>query len=235
MKNKDDIQSQTDKIFQKNSRKKALIIQGGYEPHNPRAVAEVLAALLVRENFEVEISDTLGILDDREKLMRVNLIVPVWTLGTLTPTQLRNLLDAVSGGAGLAGMHGGMVDAFRCEVEYMLMVGGQFVAHPGGAGITYEVRICSRDYPITAGIGNFVVTTEQYYMLVDPANVVLAATCFPRARFPEVWRPVSMPVVWIKQYGDGRVFFNALGHSLDIVTRPEVLKMMQRGMAWAAR
>ncbi len=132
--------------------KKALIIQGGYPPHQPKEIAEILAALLRQENFEVEISDTLDSLLDREKLMQTDLIVPDWTAGTITKEQLTSLLDAVSNGTGLAGMHGGMGDAFRCEIEYQLMVGGQFVAHPGGAGITYQVRICNRDHPIMAGI-----------------------------------------------------------------------------------
>lgn len=229
------IRSQSSRYgYEKNRRKKALIFQGGYQPHRPKEISEILAALLRQENFEVEISDTLDVLIDREKLMRMDLIVPVWTLGTITQEQLRNLLDAVSSGTGLAGMHGGMVDAFRGEIEYQLMVGGQFVAHPGEAGVTYPICICNRDNPITAGIRDFFVTSEQYYMLVDPANEVLATTCF-KVHPPEVWREVVMPVVWTKKYGKGRVFLNALGHSLDVVTKPEVLTMMQRGMVWAAR
>lgn len=216
--------------------KKALIIQGGYPPHHPKEIAEILAGLLRQANFEVEISDTLDILLDQEKLRQTDLIVLDWTAGTITKEQLASLLDAVSnGGTGLAGMHGGMGDAFRCEIEYQLMVGGQFVAHPGGAGITYRVHICNQDDPITAGIQDFDVTSEQYYMLVDPANVVLATTCFSQPRPPEVWREVVMPVVWTKKYGKGRVFYCSLGHSLDVVTKPEVLTLMQRGMVWAAR
>jgi type 1 glutamine amidotransferase len=215
--------------------KKAIILQGGYPPHRPREVAEILAGLLREENFSVQISDTLDILLDREKIMRTDLIVPDWTAGTITQEQLRSFLDAVSNGTGVAGMHGGMGDAFRCEIEYQQMVGGQFLSHPGGAGITYEVHITQPDHPIMSGIGDFVVTTEQYYMLVDPANDVLATTYFGSVHPPEVWRPVTMPAVWTKKYGRGRVFYNSLGHSLDIVTMPQVLTMMKRGMLWASR
>jgi type 1 glutamine amidotransferase len=215
--------------------KKALILQGGYPPHKPKEVAEILAALLREENFQVEISDTLDSLLDRGKLMRTDLIVPNWTAGTITQEQLRSFLDAVSNGTGVAGMHGGMGDAFRGAIEYQLMVGGQFVAHPGGAGVTYQVHIRNRDHPIMMGIRDFTVTTEQYYMLVDPANEVLATTYFNRVHPPEVWRETVMPVVWTKKYGRGRIFYCSLGHSLDIVTKPEVLTMMKRGMVWAAR
>ncbi len=215
--------------------KKALILQGGYPPHRPKEVAEILAGLLRQENYKVEISNTLDSLLDREKLMQTDLIIPNWTAGTITEEQLRSFLDAVSNGTGVAGMHGGMGDAFRCEIDYQLMVGGQFVAHPGGAGITYEVHIKHRDHPIMAGIRDFIVTTEQYYMLVDPANEVLATSFFSKLHPPEVWREVVMPVVWTKKYGRGRIFYCSLGHSVDIVTMPEVLTMMRRGMVWAGR
>ena len=186
------------------------------------------------ENFKVEISDTLDSLLDREKLRQTDLIIPDWTLGTITKEQLSSFLDAVNNGTGVAGMHGGMGDAFRCEIEYQLMVGGHFVAHPGGAGVTYQVHIKNQDHPIMAGIRDFTVTTEQYYILVDPANEVLATTNF-KVHPPEVWREVAMPVVWTKKYGRGRIFYCSLGHSLDIVTMPEVLTMMKRGMVWASR
>jgi type 1 glutamine amidotransferase len=214
--------------------KKALIIQGGYQPHRPKEIAAILAELLRQEDFEVEISDTLDILLDREKLMRTDLIVPDWTRGTITQEQLRSFLDAVSNGTGVAGMHGGMGDAFHCEIEYHLMVGGEFVAHPGEAGVTYQVHICNRDHAIMAGIRDFIVTSEQYYMLVDPSIEVLATTLV-KVHPPEVWREVVMPVVWTKKYGKGRIFYCSLGHSLDVVTMPEVLTIMKRGMVWAAR
>ena len=59
------------------TQKNALILQGGYQPHRPKEVAEILAGLLREENFKVEISDTLDSLLDREKLRQTDLIVPV--------------------------------------------------------------------------------------------------------------------------------------------------------------
>ncbi len=59
--------------------KNALILQGGYQPHRPKEVAEILAGLLREENFKVEISDTLDSLLDRDKLRQTDLIIPDWT------------------------------------------------------------------------------------------------------------------------------------------------------------
>jgi len=204
--------------------KRALIVQGGWEGHEPREVAEILAQALRENGFQVEISDTLDVFKEKD-LKRLDLIVPIWTMGHIEPDQLNPLLEAVRNGTGIAGVHGGMADAFRDQPEYQYMVGGQWVAHPGGDGVTYEVNITDVPSPITEGLKDFTVTSEHYYMHVDPGNTVLATT-----RFGDV----VMPVAWTKRYGKGRVFYCSLGHSADIVRQPEVLTLVTRGMIWAA-
>ncbi len=205
--------------------KQALIVYGGWEGHQPREVAEIMAGALREDGFEVEMATTLDALKDGEKLKRINLIVPQWTMGQITAEQLTPMLEAVQQGTGIAGVHGGMGDAFREQTEYQFMCGGQWVAHPGGI-VTYQVHIEDVPSEITAGLSDFEVTSEQYYMHVDPAIEVLATT-----RFGEV----VMPVTWTKTYGKGRVFYCSLGHSADVAAMPEVLTMVRRGMAWAAR
>lgn len=208
--------------------KKALIVWGGWEGHEPKQVADILAAALCDEGFEVEISDTLDAFRDEEKLRELDLIVPEWTGGSIEKEQLQPVLAAVKSGTGIAGLHGGMGDAFRQETEWQFMVGGQWVAHPGGAGVTYTVEIVSDD-PIVAGMEDFEVTSEQYYMHVDPNNEVLAVTSFPD------YGDAPMPVVWKKMYGEGRVFYSSLGHNAEVAAQEEPLTIMTRGMKWAAR
>jgi type 1 glutamine amidotransferase len=207
--------------------KKALIVWGGWDGHQPEEVAGILGGLLKEENYEVAISDTLDSFRDTEKLQSIDLIVPIWTMGIIEREQLEPLLHAVKeGGTGLAGCHGGMSDAFRKEVEYQFMVGGQWVSHPGGDGVTYEVNIVDRHHPLTDGMDDFTVVSEKYYMHVDPAVKVHATT-----RFDEV----KMPVVWTKTYGKGKVYHCTLGHAANIVKMPEVLRLMKSGMLWATR
>jgi hypothetical protein len=205
--------------------KKALIVQGGWLGHQPAEVADLLATALRKRNFEVEISDTLDSFKDSTKLKAWELIVPIWTMGTIAKEQLTPLLEAVKSGVGIGGVHGGMADAFRNETEYQFMVGGQWVAHPGGDGVEYEVHIVDHTHPITAGLADFTVKSEQYYMHVDPAITVLATTHFGET---------VMPVTWITRYGKGRVFYCSLGHQANIVAMPPVLEMVTRGLLWAA-
>jgi uncharacterized protein len=212
---------------------RALIVHGGWEGHEPRGFAEHYADVLYDEGFEVETSDTLDALRDRDALRRLSLIVPIWTMGTIAPEQLQPLTEAVVSGVGLAGFHGGMGDAFRDATDFQLMVGGQFVGHPDGIK-EYEVTIADEDDPITAGLNDFRVTSEQYYMHVDPSNHVLATTTFHPETAP--WLDgVIMPVVWTRRWGAGRVFYSSVGHSLEDLDVPEVPEIQRRGMLWAAR
>jgi type 1 glutamine amidotransferase len=204
--------------------KQALIVQGGWEGHYPAEIAGIFAAQLRENGFEVTISDTLDAFKTND-LGKLDLIVPMWTMGTIEQEQLSPLLEAVRGGVGIAGVHGGMGDSFRNETEYQFMVGGQWVSHPGGDGVTYMVYIDGEPSPITEGVQDFEVTSEHYLMHVDPGNTVLATT-----RFGET----VMPVVWTKHYGEGRVFYCSLGHTPDVVKMPPVLTMVARGMLWAA-
>lgn len=207
--------------------KEALIVWGGWDGHEPEQVAGILGGLLKEENYNVEISSTLDSYKDAEKMSKVDLIVPIWTMGTIEKEQLQPLLNAIKeGGTGIAGCHGGMSDSFRNEVEYQYMVGGQWVAHPGNDGVTYEVNIVDQAHPLTQGIEDFVVVSEKYYMHVDPAIKVHATTNFG---------DVKMPVVWTTAYGKGKVYHNTLGHVANIVSMPQVLELMKRGMLWATR
>lgn len=216
--------------------KKALVVWGGWEGHDPERVGQILAKALRENGFEVEVSNTLDSFCDGAKLATLSLIVPVWTFGNLKPEQVGPLVEAVKGGVGIAGCHGGMCDAFRVETEYQFMTGGQWVAHPGNDTVTYRVRITDRQHWITQGIEDFDVTSEQYYMHVDPAIKVLAVTEFPVADGPHVPNGrVDMPVAWTKFYGAGRVFYCSLGHNGDVVAMPPVLKLMTRGLLWAAK
>lgn len=200
----------------------------------PREIALIVAHMLAERHFEVEIYDTLNIFSHRDKLAAADLIIPLWTMGELTAEQTSNLTEAVAAGTGLAGLHA-TADAFRCSIEYQAMIGGQFLAHPGGQRVTYRVYWPDPFHPLVCGIGEFAVTTEQYYMMVDPSIAVLANCRFQEPSPPLVWRPVAMPVAWIKRYGAGRIYYNALGHSPDVVLMPQVAEMLRRGLVWAAR
>lgn len=216
--------------------KRALVVRGGWEGHVPVAASDRYAKALAESGFDVTVSDSLDSYLDEALLAATDLVVQCWTMGTISRGQAEGLSRAVRAGTGFAGWHGGIVDSFRAETGYSLITGGQFVYHPRGF-VTYEVRpVADRaDHPALAGIGAFTVTTEQYYMHVDPGNDVLAVTEYvDDPAYPDLAGTV-MPVTWTRQWGKGRVFVTAIGHRMADLEVPQVDAMIRAGMAWAAR
>lgn len=213
--------------------KKALVVWGGWEGHEPKLCADLFVPILQSEGFHVEVQDNLDVYLDMEKMSSLDLVVPIWTMGTITREQEKGLLDAIVSGVGIAGWHGGMADSFRNNTEYQWMVGGQWVAHPGGV-IDYEVNITKHNDPIVSGISDFKMHSEQYYMHVDPSNEVLATTTFSGEHAYWV-QNVVMPVIWKRMYGKGRVFYASLGHVRKDFDVPEAVEIQRRGMLWASR
>src|SRR5689334_8873158 len=185
----------------------ALCVWGGWNGHEPQRTNGRFSAFLREEGFEVVVSDTLDAYLDGDLMARVGLIVQTWTMGTITDAQFQGLHQAVLRGAGFAGWHGGIIDSFRNSTGYQFMTGGQWVAHPDGI-IDYSVQFVpeEREDPLIAGLGDFRITTEQYYLHTDPRNRVYATTTVgPNREAPWVEGTV-MPVVWTRGWGEGRVF-----------------------------
>lgn len=213
--------------------KKVLIFRGGWDGHEPVETTEIVAAALRAEGFDVQICEGNECLEKDEFAAQFDLIIPAMTMQNISPKASSNLRAAVQAGTGLAGWHGGMNDAFRSDTEYQFMTGGQFVAHPGGI-IDYHVQIVSDD-PIVSGIEDFDYRSEQYFMHVDPSNEVLATTSVVGVDAP--WcKGVTMPVIYKRMYGEGKVFYSSLGHcSAEFKQYPQMLEIMIRGIKWAMK
>lgn len=213
--------------------KKVLFVYGGWDGHEPRQCMEILKPWLESQGANVVLSGSLDSYTDEALMSSLDLIIQAWTMGHLTGEQESGLTKAVRGGVGLAGWHGGLGDAFRGNTEYQFMVGGQWVAHPGGI-IDYEVDVKDKKDPVTKGLKSFHMKSEQYYMHVDPSVKVLATTTFHSQPESPWIEGVVMPVVWKKHYGKGRVFYSSLCHSASDFSVNEALEIMKRGIAWAA-
>ena len=203
--------------------KKALIFYGGWEGHEPKLVSARFAAILEKNGFSVDVKEGVECLADREALLAYDLLVPCVTGSELPRDYEKNVSFALSRGVGMA-------------VEWQFITGGQWVSHPGGADVTYRVNVRRNSSPITEGIEDFEVTSEQYYLHVDPSIEVLATTRFPVANYYHAAnKPVDVPAVWTKYWGLGRVFYCSLGHHDDVFDKaPAAQIMMERGMLWAA-
>jgi type 1 glutamine amidotransferase len=227
----------------------ALVVRGGWDGHQPVETTESFVPFLVEQGYDVRVEDTTAVYADAASMAGVDVVVQTVTMSTISSEELQGLTAAVRNGTGLAGWHGGIADSYRNSSDYLHLIGGQFATHPAKAPrdelpgdgtdcfVRYTVEIVpdKADHPIVAGIGDFELTTEQYWVLTDEYNDVLATTTIAATDFHPWHRPVTCPAVWTRLWGDGRVFVSTPGHSLDVVADPNVRTIIERGILWASR
>ncbi|MCX6333398.1 MAG: ThuA domain-containing protein [Bacteroidia bacterium] len=212
--------------------KRVLYVWGGWMGHEPDKCRDIFVPWIESEGAKVTVSNTLDSYTSFDLKNEFDLIIQAWTMGTITGPQEKALEEAIKSGVGLAGWHGGLGDSFRNNTEYQFMVGGQWVAHPGGV-IDYTVNITDKKDPVTKGLADFAMHSEQYYVQVDPNVKVLATTTFTDKNASWIGGNI-VPVAWKKVYGKGRVFYSSLGHVASDFNVPQAVEIQKRGIRWAA-
>lgn len=221
-----------------NNTRTALVVQGGWDGHQPRETSALFVPFLHANGFDVVESGTRDTYLDEALMARVDLILHNWTawMPAENGEWSKRVQKAVQSGVGLAGWHGGLCDSFRGDTGWYLLTGGQFIGHPN-RNEPFGVTITDRSHPLTLGLGDFTMTgTEQYYMVVDPGSHVLATTTFGQHLHEVGCQPGAiMPVAWTRTWGEGRVFYQSIGHTTTDFEIPQVRELTQRGLLWAAR
>ena len=226
----------------------ALVVRGGWKGHHPVEATDLFIPFLRDSGFEVTVEDDPQVYADAERMASTDLVLQSVTMSTASREAIHGLRAAVASGTGLAGWHGGIADSFRNDSGYLQLVGGQFATHPSKSPdqvcgdqtdnyLDYIVELTDlgRSHEIMAGLDDFALTTEQYWVLHDDLNDVLATTTHPVQPYHPWHRPIVSPAVWTREWGNGRVFVATPGHSVDVLQNEIVRTIVERGMLWAAR
>lgn len=152
--------------------------------------------------------------------------------------RIQNLLDFVNAGGGFFALHAA-TDSLRSSKEYLRMIGGEFNHHPWNGNQHVTVRVESPEHPLVAGIfpGTEFGIDDEIYQFAGPysrdnlrvlMSINIAKSDVPALEMEREDR--DYPVAWIRQYGQGRVFYCSLGHRVETYGNPEVLQFWLRGM-----
>lgn len=226
----------------------ALVVRGGWDGHHPVEATEIFIPFLRERGFDVRVETSPEVYADAAAMAETDLIVQSVTMSEISAEALAGLRGAVESGTGLAGWHGGIADSYRGSSDYLQLIGGQFATHPSKhpderAGdetdnfVSYRVELTplGREHEIMAGIDDFTLMTEQYWVLHDDLVDVLATTTHPVQPYHPWHRPIVSPAVWTRDWGRGRVFVATPGHTPAVLEQPDVRTIVERGMLWAAR
>jgi type 1 glutamine amidotransferase len=227
---------------------RALVVRGGWEGHQPVKATELFLPFLEHHGYAIRIEESTEVYADDAEMANTDLIVQCVTMSEIAAGELAGLRAAVRAGTGFTGWHGGIADSFRKSSDYLQLIGGQFATHPSkepgrcGGGqednyLPYAVTITpqGREHPITEGLDDFDLETEQYWVLTDDLIDVLATTTHPVQPWHPWHRPIVSPAVWTRLWGAGRIVVTTPGHSLDVLEHPSVRTVIERGMRWATR
>jgi uncharacterized protein len=230
------------------SERRALVVRGGWEGHAPVEATELFLPFLRDNGYEVRVEESHEVYADAEVLGATDLIVQSVTMSEISHDQLKGLRAAIAAGTGMAGWHGGIADSYRNNSDYLQLIGGQFATHPSKEPslccgtqednylkYTVEITDLGRKHPVTEGLEDFELDTEQYWVLHDDLIDVLATTTHPVQPYHPWHRPITSPAVWTRLWGEGRIMVATPGHSVDILEDANVRTIMERGMLWATR
>lgn len=228
--------------------RRALVVRGGWDGHHPVAATDMFRPFLAENGFEVRVEESNEVYADAAVMAETDLVVQAVTMSSISDAAVKGLRAAVEAGTGLAGWHGGIADSYRGSSDYLQLVGGQFATHPGRhpderpgderdnyLDHTIEITDLGRRHEITAGVDDFVLHTEQYWVLHDDLIDVLATTTHPTQDYHPWHRPIVSPAVWTRLWGAGRVFVATPGHTPEVLADPHVRTIVERGLLWAAR
>jgi type 1 glutamine amidotransferase len=228
--------------------RKALVVRGGWEGHHPVEATEIFLPFLQEQGFDVHVEESNDVYADESVMDATDLIVQSVTMSEISRDALKGLARAVERGTGLAGWHGGIADSYRNSSDYLQLIGGQFATHPpkhpnacvgdetdNFLPYTVELTDLGRAHEILSGLDDFTLDTEQYWVLTDDLNDVLATTTHPVQPYHPWHRPITSPAIWTREWGAGRVFVATPGHSPDVLRDDNVRTIIERGMLWASR
>ena len=228
--------------------RRALIVRAGWEGHRPVGATDLFIPFLAEHGFTVDVEDSPKVFADSDHLADIDLIVHCVSMSTIESDELEGLRTAVAAGTGLAGWHGGITASYSASPGYLQLIGAVFAAHPGKHPdqwvgdesdnyVPHRITMLPRgaSHPITAGIEDFDLVTEQYWVLVDDYLDVLATTTLAARDWDPWHRPVTSPAVWTRQWGSGRIFVATPGHTVDVLQHPSVNVIVKRGLLWASR
>jgi len=199
----------------------------GFRHDSIPTAEEVIAQISRRIGFDVTFARDEAQMHDAlspDALQNVKLVMFVNTTGPLQLDSRDALLAWIAKGGSFLGAHSAS-DTWHEWPEYIAMLGGEFDHHPDQTTRTVFVE-------------NGTLPThdlfEEFYLFknFDPSRVTVLLALHES---PEDSAPGFFPLAWTRTYGDGRVFYTALGHRIDVWTSEWFQQHLSGAIAWGLR
>jgi uncharacterized protein len=148
------------------------------------------------------------------------------------------LLNFVRSGRGFIGVHSA-TDTFYTWPDYLDLIGGYFNGHPWHQSVTVEV--IDRSDPLVAFHGNSLQFEDEIYQISDfdyrGSHVLLRLdqSSVDLSKPGVHQRFYGWPLAWARPFGQGRVFYTALGHEASVWQDPRYQRILMNAILWSIR
>ncbi len=206
-------------------RKKILLYQGGRYfgiTKNHKAFQNILAEYIVDNYENVDVFSNKDFFD-------YSTMIFFSQEGELTEEQEKNVLDFIASGKGFVGLHG-VSASFKSHPKYFEMLGGKFFGHKDIKNI--DIKLIDKNHPITEGLNDFSFRDEPYRHDFSMSNEI---HILANADYHDKEDPELEPIMWVKTYGKGRVFYCALGHRNLSLKDDLFQKIIKRAVDWVIK
>ena len=206
--------------------KKIKILYMGGRDHDWKGYYESIVPLFKDQgDFELVFSNKIDDLR-ADKIKNYDVILFFGSGGNFTdPEQESGLESYVKNGGGVIGVHA--TDAFKKSDSYWKLFGGQFIGHGGGE---FKILFTDQNHPITKGMKPFLIHDESYRDKFHPETKDQLHHLGRIDRGKE-----NHSMIWVHEYGKGRLFNTGLGHDQKAWDNPALQKLVIRAVYWAAK
>jgi uncharacterized protein len=134
-------------------------------------------------------------------------------------------------GHGFIGTHSA-ADTFHNYKPYWDMIGGTFDGHPWGSGEKVTITVHDRKHPASKPWGEEFEIQDEIYQFKNwqPEKVrVLMSLNMAKTKLKQ---PRHVPILWVKNYGDGKAMHMSLGHNESVWENKTFQESMLGGIKW---
>lgn len=192
--------------------------------------------------FKVTFSKDIAIFDTEKLKPFDGICFNNTTSLRFTDSQKEALMSFVKGGKGIIGIHAA-TDNFNGWPEAQHMMGGTFTGHPWTANGTWAIKIDDPTHPLMASFKELTFklsdeiyrTDAPYYDRTKQRVLMTLDMSDSRTANARGVKPsdADTGLSWIKDYGEGRIFYGSLGHNHPITWNAAVLAHYLAGIQFA--
>jgi type 1 glutamine amidotransferase len=212
---------------------------GARDPAAIAAAAALLTHLAERNGWSIAFTSNGGAIN-LHQLRRYDAIVWNNVSGDVLSLSQRAALKAyLLDGGGFVGLHGAGGDYLYPWAWYAdSLIGARFIGHPLKPQFQVaNVTVADTVSPITRNLGPGWSTSEEWYSFarsprLDGAHVLL--TLDEGSYVPDAdLRMGDHPIAWTRCVGQGRSFYDAIGHRPETYQEPHETALIEGGIRWA--